>query len=192
MMEQTQRPTALQRQVPNLLTGLRVAAIPFLIIAFYLPAPWSDWLPLGLFMMASVTDWLDGKLARRWNAGSKLGQFMDPMADKVLVVAIIVMLVSFGTIGSWDVIPAIAILCREMFVSGLREFLAFRQVEVPVSGLAKWKTATQMLALTVLLVPFGFTLLPGLLLFWLAGYLALHTGYVYLRAALPELRGGGL
>ncbi|MDF1722071.1 MAG: CDP-diacylglycerol--glycerol-3-phosphate 3-phosphatidyltransferase [Minwuia sp.] len=186
MIDRTSNPTALQRHVPNVLTGLRVAAIPFLLIAFFLPAPWSDWLPLILFMMASVTDWLDGKLARHWNAGSKLGQFMDPMADKLLVVAIIVMLVSFGTIGGWHVIPAIAILCREMFVSGLREFLAFRQVEVPVSGLAKWKTTTQMLALTVLLVPLDLTELPGLVLFWVAGYLALQTGYAYLRAALPQ------
>lgn len=191
MMDHTDSPTSLQRQVPNLLTGLRVVIIPFLVGAFFLPAPWSDWLPLILFVVASITDWLDGKLARRWNASTKLGQFMDPIADKLLVVAIIVMLVSFGTIGGWHVIPTIAILCREMFVSGLREFLAFRQVEVPVSSLAKWKTATQMLALTVLMVPHAAAALPGLALFWIAAYLALHTGFAYLHAALPELRDDG-
>lgn len=191
MTDHSHSPTPFQRSLPNLLTGLRVAVIPPLVIAFFLPDPWRAWLPLVLFVVASVTDWLDGNLARRWNAGSKLGQFMDPMADKLLVVAVIVMLVSFGTIGGWHVVPAIAILCREMFVSGLREFLAFRQIEVPVSRLAKWKTATQMVALTVLLLPFQAALLPGLVLFWVAGFLALQTGLAYLSAARPQFRDDG-
>ncbi len=188
MAEHSHSPTPFQRGLPNLLTGLRVAVIPPLVIAFFLPDPWRAWLPLVLFVAASITDWLDGILARRWNAGSKLGQFMDPMADKLLVVAVIIMLASDGTVGGWHVVPAIAILCREMFVSGLREFLAFRQVEVPVSRLAKWKTATQMVALTVLLLPFEAALLPGLVLFWIAGFLALQTGFAYLSAAWPEFR----
>lgn len=191
MTDHSHSPTPFQRSLPNLLTALRVAVIPPLVIAFFLPDPWRAWLPLVLFVVASVTDWLDGNLARRWNAGSKLGQFMDPMADKLLVVAVIVMLVSFGTISGWHVVPAIAILCREMFVSGLREFLAFRQIEVPVSRLAKWKTATQMVALTVLLLPFQAAVIPGLVLFWIAGFLALQTGLAYLSAAGPQFRDDG-
>ena len=178
--------TGLKRQVPNLLTGFRIAAIPALVAAFYLDPPWSDWLPLMLFVLAAVTDWFDGFLARAWNAGSKLGQFMDPIADKLLVVAVILMLTVTGDIAGYHVVPAIAILCREMFVSGLREFLAFRQIGMPVSRLAKWKTAAQMLALTVLLLPFAAADLPGLVLFWIAGALALQTGWAYFASAMPH------
>lgn len=178
----------MKRQIPNLLTGFRIAVIPLLIAAFYMEAPWSTWGPLVLFLLASVTDWLDGVLARAWNAGSKLGQFMDPIADKLLVVAVILMFAVDGRIGGVHVVPAIAILCREMFVSGLREFLAFRAVEVPVSKLAKWKTATQMAALTVMLLPLAEARLPGLVLFWIAAALALQTGWAYFRSAMPHLR----
>lgn len=187
-MIKTSRATGLKRQMPNLLTGFRIAVIPLLIAAFYLPAPLRDWVPLLLFLAASLTDWLDGVFARAWNAESKLGQFMDPIADKLLVVAVILMLAVDGTIDGIHVVPAIAILCREMFVSGLREFLAFRSVEVPVSRLAKWKTATQMAALTVLLLPIGEAALVGLVLFWIAAALAVQTGTAYFSAALPHLR----
>lgn len=180
--------TGLRRHLPNLMTGFRVVVIAPLVASFYLSQPWSDWLPLVLFVAASLTDWLDGALARRWNAGSKLGQFMDPIADKLLVVAVILMFCVAGTISGPHVIPAIMILCREMFVSGLREFLAFRQIGMPVSTLAKWKTATQMLALTLLLLPFEEAVLPGLVVFWIAGLLALQTGWAYLAQALPHFR----
>lgn len=187
-MTDTARATGLTRHIPNLLTGFRIAVIPLLIAAFYLPAPWSAWVPVVLFMLASATDWFDGVLARSWNAASKLGQFMDPIADKLLVVAVILMLAVDGRIGGIHIVPAIAILCREMFVSGLREFLAFRAVEVPVSGVAKWKTAAQMVALTVMLLPFSEAALPGLVLFWVAAALALQTGWAYFSAAMPHLR----
>lgn len=187
-MSNVPRATGLKRHLPNLLTGFRIAVIPLLIAAFYLPAPWADWLPLVLFVAASATDWFDGVLARGWNAASKLGQFMDPIADKLLVVAVILMLAVDGRIAGVHVVPTIIILCREMFVSGLREFLAFRSVEVPVSGLAKWKTATQMIALAVLLLPFAETALPGLIIFWIAALLALQTGWTYFNAAMPHLR----
>ncbi|WP_416898752.1 MAG: CDP-diacylglycerol--glycerol-3-phosphate 3-phosphatidyltransferase [Minwuia sp.] len=190
-MSVPERATGVKGQVPNLLTGFRIAVIPLLILAFYLDPPWSDWLPLILFVLASVTDFLDGALARAWNAGSKLGQFMDPIADKLLVVAVILMLAVTGDIAGIHVVPAIAILCREMFVSGLREFLAFRRVELPVTKLAKWKTAAQMAALTVLLLPFPEAGMPGLILFWIAAALALQTGWAYFATAMPHLREDG-
>jgi CDP-diacylglycerol--glycerol-3-phosphate 3-phosphatidyltransferase len=170
--------TGLKRQVPNILTGLRIAAMD---------PPWSAWLPVALFLFASVTDWLDGALARAWNATSKLGQFMDPIADKLLVVAVILMLAVTGDLAGMHVIPAIAILCREMFVSGLREFLAFRQVEMPVSKLAKWKTASQMAALTLLLLPLDAIRAVGLALFWVSAVLALQTAWAYVASARPHL-----
>ncbi|WP_417517590.1 CDP-diacylglycerol--glycerol-3-phosphate 3-phosphatidyltransferase [Minwuia sp.] len=180
--------TGLRRQVPNLLTAARIVVIPVLILAFYLDPPLSDWLPLVLFVLASATDWFDGKLARAWNARSKLGQFMDPIADKLLVVAVILMLAVTGDISGVHVIPAIAILCREMFISGLREFLAFRNVEMPVSNLAKWKTTAQMTALTILLVPLDAAVVPGLVLLWVSAVLAVQTGWVYLSTAMPHFR----
>lgn len=185
-MADTAATGGIRRRIPNLLTALRIAAIPPLIAAFYLPEPWRDWLPLLLFAFASVTDWFDGVLARRWDAASKLGQFMDPIADKLLVVAVILMLTVDGRLDGVHVVPAIAILCREMFVSGLREFLAFRGAEMPVSKLAKWKTATQMAALTVLLLPAAGAAAPGLTLFWISAVLAVQTGWAYLTAAWPH------
>ncbi|MEC9347752.1 MAG: molybdopterin-guanine dinucleotide biosynthesis protein B [Pseudomonadota bacterium] len=176
------------RQIPNLLTAARVAVIPPLVGAAFLPSPWSDWLPFALFVAASITDWLDGVLARRWNAGSKFGQFMDPIADKLLVVAVILLLAANGPVQGWHLAPAIVILCREMFVSGLREFLANRQTELPVTKLAKWKTATQMAALTVLLLPWPEVVAPGLMLFWIAALLSAQTGYGYVRAAFAPPR----
>jgi len=188
-VEDAPRATGIKRHVPNLLTGFRIVAIPFLIAAFYMDPPWGAWAPLVLFVVASITDWFDGKLARAWNAGTKLGQFMDPIADKLLVVAVILMFAVDGRIGGIHVVPAIIILCREMFVSGLREFLAFRSVEMPVSQLAKWKTTVQMAALSVLLLPFAEAVVPGLILFWAAAALALQTGWAYFSAAMPHLRG---
>lgn len=189
-MAETAANGGLRRHVPNLLTAARIAAIPPLVAAFYLPDPWRAWLPLALFVFASVTDWFDGVLARRWQASSKLGQFMDPIADKLLVVAVILMLAADGRLEGVHIVPAIAILCREMFVSGLREFLAFRGAELPVSNLAKWKTATQMAALTILLLPAPEAGAPGLVLFWISAALAVQTGWAYVTAARPHFREG--
>lgn len=174
------------RAVPNILTAARIVAIPPLVIAFFLPSPWREWLPLVLFVFASVTDWLDGVLARRWQAGSRIGQLMDPIADKLLVVAVILMLTAEQVIGGWHLVPALAILCREMFVSGLREFLALHGVGMPVTPLAKWKTTAQMAALTALLVPEPTVGLVGLGLFWVAAALSLQTGFAYFRKSAPH------
>jgi len=178
--------------LPNLLTLSRIIAIPALIGAFYLPSPLGNWLALGIFTAAAFTDWLDGYLARSLNEVSGLGRFLDPIADKLLVAATVLMLVYVDRIGDWSILPAIVIMCREILVSGLREFLAELRVRVPVSRLAKWKTVVQMVALAVLIVDdaAGNTLPAreiGIAGIWIAALLTLYTGYDYLKAGLRHV-----
>jgi cardiolipin synthase len=180
--------------LPNLLTLSRILAIPLVIGAFWLDKPWSQWLAMAIFVAASVTDWFDGYFARRYQMISRLGRFLDPIADKLLVAGALVMLVHKGPIVGLHVIPALIILFREILVSGLREFLAELRVSMPVSGLAKWKTAIQMTAVGVLLInEAGPAWLPvteiGLVLLWLAAALTVITGYDYLRAGLAHMEG---
>jgi cardiolipin synthase len=180
--------------LPNLLTLSRILAIPLVIGAFWLDKPWSQWLAMAIFVAASVTDWFDGYFARRYQMISRLGRFLDPIADKLLVSGALVMLVHKGPIVGVHVIPALIILFREILVSGLREFLAELRVSMPVSGLAKWKTGIQMTAVGVLLVnEAGAGWLPvteiGLVLLWLAAALTVITGYDYLRAGLAHMEG---
>ena len=180
--------------LPNLLTLSRIAVIPLFVAAFYLPGAAARWVAFALFVVASATDYLDGWLARRRGQTTSFGRFLDPIADKLLVASALLMLV-------WDghapVLPALVILCREVLVSGLREFLAERRVSLPVTTLAKWKTATQMTALCLLLVgeaaatvgvPSAVTLEGGSALLWLAAVLTAITGYDYLRTALAHMR----
>jgi len=181
--------------LPNLLTLSRILAIPALIASFYVASPMGNWLALGLFTVAGITDFFDGYLARAWKQSSALGQFMDPVADKLLVAAVLMMLVATGRIEGWSIIAAIIILCREIMVSGLREFLAELRVGMPVSRLAKWKTGAQILALGFLLthsagdalLPAGWTVWSGIVLLWLAAVLTLYTGYDYLRLGLRHM-----
>ena len=184
--------------LPNLLTLSRIVVIPLIIAAFYLRPPWSDWAPLGLFVIASVTDFFDGYLARKQNLQSTLGQFLDPIADKLLIATTILMLVALGRISDWLVLPALVILLREIMVSGLREFLAELHVSVRVTALAKWKTAIQMLALGFLLSgESGDAVLRvfsddlatriGSVGMWVAAVLTLYTGWDYLRAGRTHL-----
>ena len=176
--------------LPNLLTLSRIAVIPLVVGAFYLPGPWSEWIACGLFAAASITDWLDGHLARRWQQHSAFGRFLDPIADKLLVSIALMMLVAFGRLPMPTLFPALVILSREILVSGLREFLAELRVGVPVSRLAKWKTGIQMLAIGALLIgdagplPLAAT---GQGLLWIAALLTLVTGYDYLRAGLRHM-----
>jgi cardiolipin synthase len=178
--------------LPNLLTLSRIVAVPALIAAFYLESPLSNWLAFGIFAAAGITDWLDGYLARSLNEVSGLGRFLDPIADKLLVAATLLMLVYVGRIGDWSILPAVVIMCREILVSGLREFLAELQVRVPVSRLAKWKTMVQMVALGFLIVgEAGWHVIPvveiGIAGIWIAAVVTLYTGYDYLRAGLRHL-----
>ncbi|WP_025899735.1 CDP-diacylglycerol--glycerol-3-phosphate 3-phosphatidyltransferase [Sneathiella glossodoripedis] len=179
-------------RLPNLLTLSRIAVIPLLLASFYLPGDWSSWVPLALFIAAGITDFFDGYLARRNKQTSNLGRFLDPVADKLLVAAAILFLVGVDRITDWLLIPAVIILCREIMVSGLREYLAELRVGMPVSRLAKWKTAAQILALCFLLggpaVQGDFdALLVGSVLLWIAGLLTMWTGYDYLRLGLRHM-----
>src|SRR5215469_5887740 len=132
--------------LPNLLTFSRIAVIPVVVAAFYLQGDTSHWLACILFTAACITDWLDGHFARRWKQQSEIGRFLDPIADKLLVAAALFMLAATARISTAAIFPALVILSREILVSGLREYLAGLRVRVPVSKLAKWKTAIQMVA----------------------------------------------
>ncbi len=178
--------------LPNLLTLSRIVAIPLVILTFYLPSPFGPWAGCILFAAAGVTDWLDGQLARRWHQQSAWGRVLDPIADKLLVATVLFMLVALDRISALTIFPALVILAREILVSGLREHLAMLQVRVPVSGLAKWKTAIQMIAIGVLLVgDAGPGHIPvriiGEILLWIAAGLTLFTGYDYLRAGMSHI-----
>src|SRR5579862_4273736 len=136
----------------NILTLSRIAAIPLVVACFWLDKEWSQWLSMGLFVAAGVTDYFDGYFARRYHQISRLGRFLDPIADKLLVAAALVMLIDKGPLHGVHVLAALIILAREILVSGLREFLAELRVGLPVSQLAKWKTGAQMVAIAVLLL----------------------------------------
>ena len=177
---------------PNILTMSRIVAIPLLMALLYLPFPGHRWLALAVYIIACVTDYFDGYLARRQGQVSPFGRFLDPIADKLLVAALLLVLVDLGEIAGWTILPALIILCREILVSGLREYLAEIQVPMPVSHLAKWKTTIQMIALGILVVgAAGPTFLPMVLLgdigLWLAAAPTLVTGYDYLRRGLRHM-----
>lgn len=184
-------PRALATSLPNVLTYGRIAAVPALVACLFLfKGDFARWSALAVFVVACITDWLDGYLARIWDQQSALGRMLDPIADKLLVGAALIMLVHDNTISGWPIWAAVIILSREILVSGLREFLAELNVKVHVSQLAKWKTTLQMVALGVLIAgPAGDKLIPGVtatgtLLLWLAAMLTLVTGYDYLKAAI--------
>lgn len=181
-------------ELPNLLTLTRIALIPALVGAFYVDGPLSNWATLLIFVGASITDYFDGYFARSLGQVSALGQFLDPVADKLLVAAAILMLVALDRVTGVTVLAAVVILCREILVSGLREFLAQIRVSLPVSNLAKWKTVLQMVAISFLLIggaaPFGIPASEiGAYGLWIAALLTLYTGYDYLRAGLSYVRG---
>ena len=137
--------------VPNILTLLRLLAAPGVALMFlYFSRPAADWFALILFILAAITDWFDGYLARAWKQESKLGAMLDPIADKVMVVIALLVIVGYSSMSPWLVLPATFILFREVFVSGLREFLGDTAGTLKVTPLAKWKTTLQMVALAVL------------------------------------------
>lgn len=180
--------------LPNLLTLSRIAVIPILVGLFFLDGAAPRWVALGFFTLAGITDFFDGYLARMRGQYSALGRFLDPVADKVLIAAVILMLVAFDRISGLTILPALVILMREIMVSGLREFLADLHVRVPVSRLAKWKTTIQMVALGFLIVGEASPdWIPAILIgdigVWLAAGLTLVTGYDYMRAGLRHMLG---
>jgi CDP-diacylglycerol--glycerol-3-phosphate 3-phosphatidyltransferase/cardiolipin synthase len=181
--------------LPNLLTLSRILAVPLLVLLMWTRNPFEWLAAFSLYCIAGVTDYLDGYLARAQGTVSKLGQFLDPIADKIMVAAVIIMLIHAGTIHGLATIAALIILLREIIVSGLREFLAALRVSMPVSQLAKWKTAAQMVALGALVLEGATTrlwpALPaleiGLGCLWVAAALTLITGYDYLRTGLRHM-----
>ena len=185
------RPLAL----PNILTYGRIAAVPVVVGLLYWQSIlggglWLRWVALAIFIAAALTDILDGYLARAWEQQSSLGLMLDPIADKLLVASCLLMLAAEETIRSWTLFAAVVILCREILVSGLREYLAELRVSVPVTRLAKWKTTGQMVAVGFLIAgEAGDRVVPvvtdiGILLLWASALLTLYTGYDYMRAGL--------
>jgi CDP-diacylglycerol--glycerol-3-phosphate 3-phosphatidyltransferase/cardiolipin synthase len=182
---------SISMSLPNILTYGRIVAVPVLAgVLFFGTGETARWLGFAIFVAACLTDWLDGYLARIWEQQSNLGRMLDPIADKLLVGATLLMLVYAGTIGGWAIWAALIILSREILVSGLREFLAELNVKVHVTQLAKWKTAVQFIALAILLAgPAAEGVVPGTTqigvgLLWIAAILTLVTGYDYLKAGV--------
>ena len=185
----------LAMSLPNILTYGRIAAVPAVVaVLYFMQGDNARWIAFGLFCAAGITDWLDGYLARAWEQQSTLGRMLDPIADKLLVGAVLLMLVYDRTIDGPSIFAAVIILSREILVSGLREFLAELNVKILVSRLAKWKTAFQMIALGALLAgPAAERALqlPGIVavgigLLWLAAVLTLWTGYDYIKAGVSR------
>ena len=183
-------------KIPNYLTIGRIIIVPIFVISFYLPGFYGDIIPLVLFVTASFTDFLDGLLARMYKEESKLGELLDPIADKILVASALILLVMNGTIKNYEVTAAIIILTREILVSGLREFLAKGQIRLPVSNLAKLKTFLQMFSIAILLTgETGNKIINfqdynaqtiGIILLWLSAFLTLYTGYEYLKKGIDH------
>jgi cardiolipin synthase len=188
------RPFAL----PNLLTYGRIAAVPVVVLCLYFQevprnGEWLRWVACAFFIAAGVTDFLDGYFARKWGEFTSFGRMLDPIADKLLVAACLLMLVADGTIRGWSLFAAVVILCREILVSGLREYLAGLNVRVEVTQLAKWKTTLQLVAIGFLVAgDAGDAVVPivtpiGLTLLWLSALLTLYTGWDYFRAGVRHL-----
>lgn len=175
--------------ISNGLTLLRVFIILPFVVLFYVDVPWVSVALTTLFFIACISDYLDGYVARKYNQVSKFGTFLDPVADKLLVVTAFIMLAGTGTLRGYHLIPAAIILCREILVSGLREFLSSLHVSVPVTNLAKWKTAMQMIALGFLVAKdlWAPAMTIGIGLLWSTALLTLYTGYAYCRASLHHL-----
>ncbi len=184
-------------KIPNILTIGRIIIVPIFVLAFYMPGIVGDLVPFFLFVIASFTDFLDGLLARLYKEESKLGELLDPIADKILVASALVLLVMNGIIKNYEVIAAIVILTREILISGLREFLAKKkEASVPVSSLSKFKTFIQMLSIAMLLTgETGNKIINfqdynaqtiGIILLWIAAFLTMYTGYDYLRKGIDR------
>ena len=183
-------------KIPNILTIGRIIIVPVFVFSFYIPGIVGDLVPFFLFILASFTDFLDGLLARLYKEESKLGELLDPIADKILVASALILLVMNGIIKNYEVIAAIIILTREILISGLREFLAKKAVSMPVSSLAKFKTFVQMFSIAILLTgETGNKIVNfqdynaqtiGIILLWLSAFLTLYTGYEYLRKGIDH------
>ena len=197
--------------LPNALTILRILLVPVFVVAFVIPGPGARFVAVAVFALAGISDWLDGFAARKLKAGSDFGRMLDPIADKVLVGVALMMLVAEGTFNREDavpgtlsllrLVPALIILSREILVSGLREYLAGTRVSVPVTNIAKFKTAVQMLAIgAMLMTPLANHYFPDMpaksysavayVLLWIAAALTVYTGVIYFRNGMRHIRPG--
>jgi len=194
----TDRLRASSLALPNVLTYSRIVAVPIVVGCMFWQnilhgGLWLRWFALAVFIAAAISDFLDGYLARMWGQQSSLGRMLDPIADKLLVSSCLLMLAAEETIHGWSLFAAVVILCREILVSGLREYLAELRVSVPVTRLAKWKTTLQLIAVGFLITgKAGNMVMAGLTdigigLLWLSALLTLYTGWDYLRAGLHHL-----
>jgi cardiolipin synthase len=194
----TRKPLKHSFALPNLLTYSRIAAVPIVVACMYTQSIsdgplWLRWVALAVFIIAAITDFFDGYYARMWNQQSAFGRMLDPIADKLLVASCLLMLAADGTIKGWSLWAAIVILCREILVSGLREYLAALHVRVPVTQLAKWKTAVQLVAVGFLIAgEAGEVILPptipiGITLLWVSALVTLYTGWDYFRSGIHHL-----
>lgn len=196
------------KKIPNILTVARIVIIPIMILSFFIPGKIANIVAAGLFLSASITDYLDGYLARAMKVTSNFGKCLDPIADKLLVAVALIMLVHFSERNLWITIPGIIIICREILVSGLREYLASFNVSMPVTRLAKWKTGVQMTAITFLLlgeksseyslmelvssgninsIVSGLAMHLGMVLLLVAAAMTMITGYMYLKVGLKNM-----
>ena len=183
-------------KIPNILTIGRIIIVPIFVLTFFLPGFFGDLIPFFLFVVASFTDYLDGLLARLFKEESKLGELLDPIADKILVATALILLVMNGTIKNYEVIAVVIILTRELLISGLREFLAKGSITMQVTGLSKLKTFIQMISIAILLTGgSGNKVINfqdynaqtiGIILLWLSAFLTLYTGYDYLRRGIDH------
>jgi cardiolipin synthase (CMP-forming) len=197
--------------LPNALTVLRLLLVPVFVVAFVIPGDAARLIAFLVFALAGISDWLDGFAARKLKAGSDFGRMLDPIADKVLVGVALMMLVAEGTFTRYNpntgmlsllrLVPALIILSREILVSGLREFLAGTRVSVPVTAVAKFKTAVQMIAIgAMILTPLADAFVPGIpsltyaalayILLWVAAALTVYTGVIYFKNGVAHLRPG--
>jgi cardiolipin synthase (CMP-forming) len=197
----TRATTRSSLSLPNILTYARIAAVPVVVGCIFaqsiMDGPlWLRWVAVAVFIAAGVTDYLDGYYARIWNQQSAFGRMLDPIADKLLVSSCLLMLAADGIIHGWSLWAAIVILCREILVSGLREYLAALRVSVPVTKLAKWKTTVQLVAIGFLLAGEAgdqlVQVMPlvtqiGLFLLWASAIVTIYTGYDYFRAGIHHL-----
>ena len=183
-------------KIPNILTIGRIIIVPIFVLTFFIPGFFGDLIPFFLFVIASFTDYLDGLLARLFKEESKLGELLDPIADKILVAAALILLVMNGVIKNYEVIAAIIILTREILISGLREFLAKGSITMQVTSLSKLKTFIQMISIAILLTgesgnkvinfqEFNAQTI-GIILLWFSAFLTLYTGYDYLRRGIDH------
>jgi cardiolipin synthase len=181
------------RNIPNILTFFRIAILPIIIALFFVPEAWAAWTALGLYTLACITDFLDGYIARKMQIVSAMGTFLDPIADKIFIASLLIVMAGFGRLDGFWLIAAIIILSRELLVSGLREFLGPMNIQLPVSKLAKWKTTVQMIALGFLVVgDYGDVLVPytleiGQYGLAIAAILTVMTGWAYLKAGLKHI-----